>query len=350
MKWILCMVCGVGLLVTACGNRDTRAPVPTTPVVASTLMARTPSTPTIEKLTPSPTAPIVAPTLMASTTSTPTMAKLTLAINTAPGAMNRDVTYCTPDGVVQKLDITYPRTLQTPARVAVYVHGGGWTSGDKSGGAGSLDARMLLERGYVVVSLNYRLAPQHLWPAQIVDVKCAIRFLRAHATELKINPRKIGVWGSSAGGHLVAMLGTTDASAGFDVGEWLEQSSRVQAVVDEFGPADLPALLTSNAQAVGARVFGATSRNDSILVKASPVTYITPDDPPFLILQGDQDKTVPLAQSQTLHDKLKAGGVNSTLVIVKNGGHGFVPTGGAISPARTELTKMLADFFDRHLE
>ena len=244
----------------------------------------------------------------------------------------------------------YPKNFtDQPTPVIVYIHGGGWTSGDKNVGAGSLDVNGLLARGYIVVSLNYRLAPQYKWPAQITDVKCAIRHLRANAALYKIDPNKIGVWGGSAGGHLVAMLGTTDKSAGFDVGEYLDQSSRVQAVVDLFGPADLPAMFTSNAQLVGNRVFGSTSRDDPILVQASPVTYISKDDPPFLILQGDKDKTVPMEQSQELYDKLKAGNVTATLVIVKNAGHGFTPDGGAISPSRAELTKMMGDFFDRWL-
>jgi len=146
------------------------------------------------------------------------------------------------------------------------------------------------------------------------------------------------------------MLGTTDVSAGFDVGEYGDQSSRVQAVVDLFGPADLPALLGGPGLVVGQSVFGATSRDDPILVKASPITYISPDDPPFLILQGDKDTTVPLEQSQILYDRLKAGGVNATLVIVKNAGHSFTPVGGAISPSRAELTKMIGDFFDKYLK
>ena len=267
------------------------------------------------------------------------------------GATHRDIPYCTADGVALKLDLAYPKNFANkPAPIAVFIHGGGWTAGNKNGGTNTADAKELLARGYIVAALDYRLAPQFKWPAQITDVKCAIRYLRAHATQYQINPTKIGVWGSSAGGHLVAMLGTTDTSAGFDVGEYLTHSSRVQAVVDLFGPADLPALLSTNAQLVGNRVFGSTSRDDSVLIQASPITYITRDDPPFLILQGDQDKTVPLAQSETLNAKLQAGGVPTQLVIVKNAGHGFAPTGGPISPTRTELTKLLADHFDKHLK
>jgi acetyl esterase/lipase len=272
-------------------------------------------------------------------------------IEAKPGASYRDVTYCSPDGVAQKMNVFYPKQLSDkPMPITVYIHGGGWTAGDKGSGAGSQDIQELLARGYIVASLDYRLAPQYKWPSQITDVKCAIRHLRANAATYKLDPNKIGVWGGSAGGHLVAMLGTTDKSAGFDVGEYADQSSRVQAVVDLFGPADLPAMLTGRAEIAGRTVFGATSRDDLILVQASPVTYITPDDPPFLILQGDKDTTVPPEQSQILYDKLKTGGVTATLVIVKDAEHSFRPSGGTISPTRAELTRMIADFFDKHLK
>jgi len=181
-------------------------------------------------------------------------------------------------------------------------------------------------------------------------VKCAIRHLRANATIYKIDPNKIGLWGGSAGGHRVSMLGTTDESAGFDVSEYLDQSSRVQAVADMFGPSDLPAMLTGSAEPAIPAVFGAQSRDDPILVKASPVTYLTPDDPPFLILQGDKDTTVPAAQSRAFYDRLKTVGVTATLAIVKNAEHGFRPSGGAIDPSRAELTKMIGDFFDKYLK
>jgi dipeptidyl aminopeptidase/acylaminoacyl peptidase len=109
-------------------------------------------------------------------------------------------------------------------------------------------------------------------------------------------------------------------------------------------------MFTAGAVVVGRQVFGASSPDDPVLVKASPVTHISPDDPPFLILQGDKDTTVPPEQSQILYDRLKAAGVPATLVIVKNAGHGFAPVGGAISPSRMEVTKMIADFFDKDLK
>jgi acetyl esterase/lipase len=151
----------------------------------------------------------------------------------------RDVTYCTVGNAELKLDIYYPKSRTGVTQLVIFIHGGGLSKGDKRGGEGMLDAPSLLDAGFTVASLNYRLAPEYKFPTMIQDVKCAVRFLRAHANEYKIDANKIGVWGTSAGGLLVNLLGTTDSRAGFDVGEYLDQSSRVQAVVDMFGPGDL---------------------------------------------------------------------------------------------------------------
>lgn len=265
--------------------------------------------------------------------------------------VERDITYGHAGGVDLKLDVYSPKTAsETPRAVTVYVHGGGWSSGDKAAGAGAMAIPELLQRGYLVVSINYRLAPKFKFPAQIEDVSCAIRYLRAHATELKLDPARIGVWGGSAGGHLVALLGTMDASAGFDTsGGWTNQSSRVKAVVDMFGPADLMVESGGESVAILDRVFGAKSRSEDVVRRASPVTYVSKDDPAFLILHGDQDRRVMLSQSERLLAALEKAGVPAKLVVVKNGGHGFGPNGGKLDPSREELAKMIGDFFDQQL-
>jgi acetyl esterase/lipase len=270
----------------------------------------------------------------------------------AAADIKRDVTYCTASGIALKLDIYVPKTSGDKLLpVAAYVHGGGWTSGDKGSGEGMLDAAELLRRGYLVASLNYRLAPQFKFPAQIEDVKCAIRYLRASASTFHLDPNRIGVWGSSAGGHLVSLLGTAGPAAGFEgSGGYADQASSVRAVVDMFGPADLAKEFAGVSERIGRSVFGATSNQDLLLMRASPVSYVSADDPPFLILQGDRDRLVPPSQSQELFDRLKAAGVNVTLVIVKNSGHGFLPEGGPISPSRSQISSMVADFFDKYLK
>jgi acetyl esterase/lipase len=302
------------------------------------------------------------PTATSSVTASPSPVHTPPATTLAPspppgpepaklGTVVKDVIYGNAGGVALKLDIYYPKTAAGAIPAVVYVHGGGWTSGDKAIGAGAEDMPEMVNRGYLTVSINYRLAPQYKFPAQIEDAKCAIRFLKANASVYGINPDRIGVWGGSAGGHLVALLGTTDASAGMEgSGGYPNQSSRVRAVVDMFGPSDLTALFRLGGGSVMQDVFGTSDINSPVLKTASPVTYITPDDPPFLILHGDKDTVVPLSQSQILYNQLKAGGVTATLVVVKNSGHGFVPSGGAISPTRAEITAMVADFYDKYLK
>ncbi|MEW6404428.1 MAG: alpha/beta hydrolase [Chloroflexota bacterium] len=261
------------------------------------------------------------------------------------GTSQLDVTYCTVDGVDLKMDVYFPSAMNGPAPAVVYVHGGGWRSGDKRSGVGTAEFSGLNTTGFVVFALNYRLAPDYRFPAMIEDVKCAVRSIRAHAAEYNIDPDRIGAFGGSAGGHLVAMLGTTDASAGFDVGQYLEYSSRVHAVVDMFGPTDLTLQFSDEQTQRASHVF-----TEDQLVMASPVTYITPDDPPFLILQGDKDRVVPPEQSQVLYDRLVGGGVEAQLVMVENAGHGFNPVDGEISPKRAELALMILSFFSQHLQ
>ncbi len=264
-----------------------------------------------------------------------------------------EVTYCTtPDGAALKMDL-YPPTgshQDGPIPVVLYVHGGGWMQGDKNEGSGAGLYPLLQRSGYLVAAINYRLAPQYKFPAQIIDVKCAVRYLRANAAAYNIDPQRIGAVGGSAGGHLVALLGVTTAEAGWDSGEYADQSSRVQAVVDMFGPTDLTQLHLTPRRGYGQEVFAIQSADDPRLQTYSPVTYITPDDPPFLILHGDQDELVPLEQSQILYDQLRAAGVPAELVIVKNAMHAFRPAGGKeIQPSGMQLFQTLIQFLNRNL-
>jgi len=262
----------------------------------------------------------------------------------------QDVTYCTDDGVDLKMDVYFPWKPADPSPVIMFVHGGGWVAGTKTGTPGMSYFLDLARRGYTTFSIDYRLAPTSTFPAQIIDVKCAVRSIRAHATDYNIDPNRIGAWGASAGGHLVALLGTSDQSAGWDVGQYLDQSSRVNVVVDMYGIHDLTTeYVVGNLRGLDRMVFGASSPTDPLLVKASPVTYITPDDPPFLIMAGDMDPVVPYTQSQILQDRLVAAGVPSSLVIVHNAGHGFNAIGGPIDPPYATIAKTILGFFDQYL-
>lgn len=262
-----------------------------------------------------------------------------------PGSVERDITYCTRDGEELKMDLYTP---DDPNGAAVmFIHGGGWTSGSKNGGSGSEMWPELLGRGYVVAAIDYRLAPEHPFPAQMQDVTCAVLYLKRNAAELGIDPERIGAYGGSAGGHLASLLGTTGGH-GYEMGI-TTLDAEVAAVVDLFGPTDLTVDFDGASARIITTVFGATDRGSKVLVQASPVHQVSADDPPFLIIHGEQDELVPIAQGTALYEALVAAGVEAEFVPVKNANHGFTPDGGPISPTRVEITKLVADFFDEHL-
>ncbi len=267
------------------------------------------------------------------------------------GSAEKDITYCHMDGVDLKMDVYYPDQYSArPWPVVMYVHGGAWQKGDKNEGAGFRALPWLRAAGFLVVSVNYRLAPQYQFPAQIEDVQCAVRSLRANASRFHLDPDNIGVWGGSAGGHLVALLGTAADKPEWKVGEYLYQSSRVQAVVDMFGPADLSLEFDSSNFQSARVVFGARNGGDLKLANASPVTYVDAADAPFLILHGDRDNVVPLEQSQILYQKLQQAGVESQMVVVQGAGHGFVRAGEKpINPSLVELNQLVVNYFVSHL-
>lgn len=264
----------------------------------------------------------------------------------------RDVVYGTGGGRDLRLHIARPRERPVePMPTVVFIHGGGWRNGRPD------PARNfpLAARGYFTVAVEYRLSGEATFPAQIEDCKAAIRWLRANAATYNLDPDRIGVWGSSAGGHLAALLGTSIGVAEFEgQGGNPEQSSAVQCVVDLFGPADLtrigdaPSSIrhTAPTSPESQLIGGPLLDNLDKARAASPVTYIDGTEPPFLIFHGEQDMVVPFNQSEILHDALKQAGVDVTFVPVRNGGHGFGP--GCI-PSPTEINDMIAAFFDRCL-
>ncbi|WP_258525925.1 S-layer homology domain-containing protein [Paenibacillus sp. YN15] len=247
-----------------------------------------------------------------------------------------------------------------PMPAMVYIHGGGWNHGDRKQALGNI-SNYVLKRGYIGVALSYRLTPEAPFPAQIQDVKLGIRFLRAHAAQYFIDPSRIGVWGSSAGGHLASLLGTTgDMEAGQWItldngntvqvpdlggnGGWPEYSDKVQAVADWFGPADFTTEFANNYSSVTALLGGKkafTVPNEARL--AMPGTYASPDDPPFWIRHGDADSTIPYQNSVTFAGQLTAAGVQVVdFKLVPGQGHGF--TGTASETANTEAWAFLDQY------
>ncbi len=261
----------------------------------------------------------------------------------------RDIEYARIGDTSLLLDLFLPQTEGPPRPVVVWVHGGGWRAGSKD----RCPAIPLSGQGYVVASINYRLTDVATFPAQIEDCKAAIRWLRAHAEKYNLDAGRIGVWGGSAGGHLVALLGTSgDVKALEGKGGNNGSSSRVQAVCDWYGPTDLIKLdrdarealqRSGNGNAVTRLIGGPVDQNEKKARQANPITYVSKDDPPFLIMHGDKDPLVPLDQSEMLNDALKKAHVDVTLFVVQGGGHGA----GFQEP---HILKMVRDFFDKQLK
>ena len=270
-----------------------------------------------------------------------------------PAGERSTVEYCRPDGIPLAMDIYTPRTPAStaPAPVAVYIHGGGMTFGDRRPvGLGAALAhqdgalfeplrRQLNGHGFVVVSIDYRLLPAARWPAQIEDARCAVRFLRTHASDLGIAADRIGVWGSSAGAMLASLLGVTGRGA--RGGQPMEESSAVQAVVDMFGPTDLNDISDSPLFLRGIVQVGVGSSIERRRAM-SPITHAGAGAPPFLILHGDEDEDVPLRHSVRFAQRLRSAGVDTTLIIVHGAGHGLDTP--AQLPSSAQLTRRVTEF------
>lgn len=266
-----------------------------------------------------------------------------------PGAEVRDLVYCT-NQVALKMDLYYPVSGKAPWPAILFVHGGAWVGGDKSIEYVSEEVDALRAAGYIVVAVDYRLAPDYAFPAMIVDLKCSVRFLRAHAEELQLDPENIGAWGNSAGGHLVSLLGLADKSAGWDRGEYEEQSSEIQAVVDMFGVTDMLRFPDEDrVHEMATILFGGVEPDRKMLAYASPISYISVGDPPFLIVHGKQDDVIPVSQALLLHQRLVFTGVPTHLTLIANAGHGLKAVGGRPKPARTQIIGSMVEFFDRYL-
>jgi acetyl esterase/lipase len=293
-----------------------------------------------------PSVPTTIPTPTLTPTPSPTPVP-TFAVSKLGGSAI-DATYCTMDSQPQKMDLYFPKS-GGPWPVLMYVHGGSWFQLDKAEGAGW---RYLNDSGFLVVSVNYRLATTTVkFPVMIEDIKCAVRYLRAHSAEYNLDPDRIGALGASAGGHLVALLGTADKSAGWDIGEYPDQSSRVQAVVTQSGLSDFTVPVNGGVAMAIYFAFGALAGDpDPRMAAASPVNYITPDDPPFLIIHGDKDGTVPVEQATILNERLVQAGVPATLVIVKGAGHDLKGISGPTVPTADEISTDILEFLKKNLE
>jgi acetyl esterase/lipase len=239
-------------------------------------------------------------------------------------AVQRNLVYKRVNGTVLALNLYRPKEVSGPLPVVIWIHGGGWRRGGKE----QCPAVALVRDGYAVASIDYRLTSTAPFPAQIEDCKAAVRWLRANASTYGLDPDHIGVWGMSAGGHLAALLGTSgDVPELEGDGDNTEYSSRVQAVCDVAGPADIAAMPKLGAKRIAAieGLLGGPLENDEAkAIAASPIHYVSKDDPPFLIVHGEADRLVPVAQSQRFYEELRRAGVNATLKMSQLGHQGVM--------------------------
>jgi acetyl esterase/lipase len=260
----------------------------------------------------------------------------------SPGFLSyRDILYVPNGSPRQNLDLYVPVTARDRLPLIVWIHGGGWRGGSKEQCA----ALGWTNRGYVVASINYRLSRRTRFPAQIEDCKAAVCWLRKHADSYGIDPDRVVAWGESAGGHLASLLGT----AGY-VPEWEEGdevgSSRVQAVIDWYGRADLTPVSTDPALAGSASALllgGSGEAVAELAQEASPLFHVSKDDPPFLIMHGDKDNVVPLKQSERFAGALKSAGVRVKMLVLKGAGH------GGPQFMQSEQMKVIQTFLDEAL-
>jgi acetyl esterase/lipase len=266
----------------------------------------------------------------------------------APDAsgIQKDILYAEAGGHRLLLDLYMPDGVEHPPLV-VWVHGGAWRTGSKN----DMPLDALVEEGYAVASVEYRLSPVAKFPAQVHDCKAAIRYLRAHEDKYGYDARRIGIAGSSAGGHLVALIGVTNGHAALEgtVGEHLNESSSVRAIIDYYGPTNFMTILKqSTPHGLSVRVpalellLGGQPEDQHELAKlASPVFHVDADDPPLLMLHGDQDPQVPINQSHELHALYKESKLDVHFEVVHGAAHG-----GDFFFDK-ERTRLVIDFLNR---
>jgi acetyl esterase/lipase len=258
-----------------------------------------------------------------------------------------DVEYDQAGGESLTMDIARPKGASGPLPVVVCIHGGGWRGGDKI--AFRPVIHLLAQRGFVAVSVKYRFAPAHPFPAQIEDVKSAVRYLRANADELKIDPDRIGAMGASAGGHLALLLATTEESDGWEGAGNAGHSSSVQAAANVVGPTDLTATFPDSVQGMLRDLAGSDlddEKRRKALGRASPIEYLSADDPPILLVFGTADPLVPYEQATVMAEACKAAAVPCELITIQGGGHGS----GGNAQEWAQANERVVQFFEEQLQ
>ena len=255
-----------------------------------------------------------------------------------------------PDrAVALELDLAQPVGVEGPVPAVVFIHGGGWQGGRRSDLLG--EVRRTAARGYVALTITYRLAPQHRFPACVQDVKCAVRWLRANSKELGVDPNRIAAVGFSAGAHLAMMLGVMDRGDGLNSPAWGGWDSKVNVVCSYVGPTDLQAEYPPISQAIVANFLGGSKDElPDAYSAASPVRYVDASDAPMLLFQGTTDELVPWRQAVAMAEALTAAGVPGRVELGLGQNHGLQGPGVNHAQEIKRTQAAMDAFIDYHFE
>lgn len=261
----------------------------------------------------------------------------------------KGIEYSNPDGQHLQLNMARPKDGNGPFPGIVCIHGGGFRAGTREGF--NRLCIQLAERGYVAVTVTYRLAPKYQFPAAVFDVKSAVRWMRANAEKYNIDPKRIGTTGGSAGGHLAQFLGVTGGVKRFEGdGGNSQYSSSVNCVVNFYGPSDFTKSYDASvdaAEVLPLFLGGNLQQQRRRHIVSSPLYWVTPDAAPTLCIHGTRDRYVAHEQAVWLIDRLKASEVEAKLMTIEGADHGFR---GASPAVRAEIEKARIAFFDKHLQ
>jgi len=257
----------------------------------------------------------------------------------------RNIEYANPDEQHLQLDLARPKTGDGPFPAVLCIHGGGFRAGTRDGYDKLCVS--LAQHGFVAATITYRLAPKYQFPAAVHDSKAAVRWLRANSSKYNLDPKRIGVTGGSAGGHLAQFLGVTAGVPEFEGDQNPGFSSAVSCVVNVYGPSDFTKSYGKSVDAhevlplwLGGNLDQARPRH----IQSSPLNWVTPAAAPTLLLHGTEDKYVAYEQALWMRDRLSSCGVEVELITMEGAGHGFK------GPDAEKADKALLTFFESHLK
>jgi acetyl esterase/lipase len=254
------------------------------------------------------------------------VARMCAAELVVPGSVlfEKNIEYANPDDQHLQLDLARPKDGSGPFPAVLCIHGGGFRAGTRDG----YDKLCvtLAEHGFVAATITYRLAPKYQFPAAVHDCKAAVRWLRLNSSKYHVDPERIGVTGSSAGGHLAQFLGVTAGIREFEGDQNVGPSSAVSCVVNVYGPSDFTKSYGKSVDAhevlplwLGGNLETARLRH----IQASPLNWVTPNAASTLLIHGTEDKYVAYEQALSMHERLKTCGVETRLMTMEGAGHGF---------------------------